>query len=148
METTLTRANVTVCSLWLTLLLTGCPKLSHFTLLLILDLICIVFCNVMTCLVCAQILYGVQSNLLQSHLIQHHSLCNNTQVGNCLTGLRTKCTGFNNNLVIAACCSGTSGVVVKRFDCIIYIYIVLIYLPICIMWACVASVFTRPTIRH
>ena len=37
-------------------------------------------------------------------------------VGNCFTGLCTKCTGYN-NLVIAACCSGTSGVAVERFDC-------------------------------
>ena len=38
-------------------------------------------------------------------------------MGNCFTGLCTDCTGYNNHSVTAACCSGISGVVVKRFDC-------------------------------
>ena len=54
---------------------------------------------------------------LQSHLIQHHPLYKNTHFGKCVTGLCTKCTGYNNNLVIAARCSGINGVVVERFDC-------------------------------
>ena len=50
-------------------------------------------------------------------------LYNNTHVGNCFTGLCTKCTGYNNNnLVIAAQNSGTNGaVVVNSLDCIIRI---------------------------
>ena len=57
---------------------------------------------------------------LQSHLIQHHSLFTTkyVHVRNCFTGLCTKCTGYNSNLVIAVQNSGTNGVVVNRFDCI------------------------------
>ena len=57
---------------------------------------------------------------IYSHRMQrHHSFYNNTHVGNCFTGLCTECTGYHNHLVIAAHCSGTSGVVVKSLtvDC-------------------------------
>ena len=60
---------------------------------------------------------------LQSHLMQLHPLYSNTNVGNCFTGLCTKCTGYNSNLLIAAQNSGTSSVVVERFDCIIQMYL-------------------------
>ena len=62
-------------------------------------------------------MYAYSQISLQSHLILLHSFYNNTHVGNCFTGLCTKCTGYSNSLVIAACCSGTSGVAVERFDC-------------------------------
>ena len=54
---------------------------------------------------------------LQSHLIQHPTLYNNTHVGNRFTVLCTQRTDNSNNLVIAACCSRTNGVVVKRCAC-------------------------------
>ena len=58
---------------------------------------------------------------VQSHALDTTSLSlqhNNKHAGNCFTGLCTKHIGYNNNLVIAARCSGTSdGVVAKRFDC-------------------------------
>ena len=56
---------------------------------------------------------------LESHCLQHQPLHNNTHVGNCFNGLCTKCPGYNNNLVITAHFSGTSGVVVNKFDSII-----------------------------
>ena len=49
--------------------------------------------------------------------MQHYSLYNNTHTYWELFVLCTKCTGYNSNLVIAACCRGTSGVVVKRLAC-------------------------------
>ena len=68
-----------------------------------------------------QRLYASRDNYsqtsLQNHVIQSHSLYNSTHVGNCFSGLCTKCTSYNNNLVITACCSGLNGVVVRRFDC-------------------------------
>ena len=57
---------------------------------------------------------------LESHCLQHQPLYNNTHVGNCFTGLCTKCPGYNNNLVITAHFSGTEGVVVNKFDCITF----------------------------
>ena len=48
------------------------------------------------------------------------SLQQRTHVGNCFTGLRTECTGYNSNLVIAAQNSGTSGVSANSFDRTVY----------------------------
>ena len=47
---------------------------------------------------------------LQSHWIQHHSLLNNTHVGNCFTGLCTKCILVTTTwLKQHKTCSGTNG---------------------------------------
>ena len=64
-------------------------------------------------------MYGQIS--LQSHLIQHQ-FPYTAHVGNCFTGICTKCTGYNNNLVIAACCSGTSGVAINSLTVCMFIF--------------------------
>ena len=56
---------------------------------------------------------------LQSHCLQHQPLYNNMHGRNGFNGLCTKCPGYNNNLVITAHFSGTKGVVVNKFDCIL-----------------------------
>ena len=60
--------------------------------------------------------YNLLSNLFTNPLDIISLSHNNTYMGNCFTGLCTKCTCYNNNLLIAAQNSGTSGVAVNSFN--------------------------------
>ena len=71
-------------------------------------------CSMLACMV-----YYYSETWLQSHCLQHQTLYNNAHGRNGFNGLCTKCPGYSNNLVITAHFSGTKGVVVNKFECII-----------------------------